>query len=376
MEAIRRAAWVEVNLDAIAQNTRELRRLIPESVQFMAVVKANAYGHGAIEVSRVALANGADWLGVAVLDEALDLRKVGINAPILILGSVPEAQAATIVQADLRQTVFSYPLARALSQAAQALGKTARIHLKVDSGMGRIGFQLNADSLEEIRQIRALPGLEIEGFFSHLATADSADKAYAIEQFRRQQVFCQELEASGLTFPLRHLANSAALLDLPSFHLNMVRAGISLYGLYPSPAVRLERLLLQPALALKAQIVQVKAVPAGTAISYGRTHITPKATQIASLPLGYADGYPRVLSNRGEVLIRGQRAPLVGTVCMDQFMVDVGHIPEVQVGDVAVVLGEQEEERISAEEIARLADTINYEIVTRIGLRLPKVFLN
>ena len=373
---MRRVAWTEINLKSIAHNIRELRRILEPDTHLMAVVKANAYGHGALEVSRVVLANGADWLGVAVLDEAVVLRNYGVSAPILILGYTPEEQAEAVVEADIRQTVFSFSLARALSEAAQKLGKPARIHLKVDTGMGRIGFRVEENSIKEILRIRDLPGLIIEGVFSHLATADAEDKEYTQEQLALFTKILARLKQEDIDSPLRHVANSAAIIDLPESHLDMVRAGIAIYGIYPSLAVNHRKIALQPAMSLKAQITQVKDIAEGTGISYGRTYISKGPTRIASLALGYADGYPRVLSNRGEVLVRGQRAPVVGTVCMDQFMIDVGHIPGVQVGDEAVIMGSQGDQSILAEEIAEKAGTINYEIVTRIGLRLPKIFNN
>jgi alanine racemase len=373
---MRRVAWTEIDLKSIAHNIRELRRLLKPETRLMAVVKANAYGHGALEVSRVALANGADWLGVAVLDEAVVLRNFGVNAPILILGYTPEEQAEAVVEADIRQTVFSYSLAKALSEAALKIGRPARIHLKIDTGMARIGFRTGEDSIREILRIRDLPGLEIEGIFSHLATADAPDKEYTLEQLARFTEVLDELKQGGVVSRYRHVANSAAIIDLPETHLDMVRAGIAIYGIYPSLAVNHEKIFLHPAMSLKAQITQVKEVSAGTGISYGRTYISSGLTRIASLALGYADGYPRILSNKGEVLVKGKRAPIAGTVCMDQFMIDVGHIPGVQVGDEVVIMGHQGEESIFAEEIAEKAGTINYEIVTRIGLRLPKIFNN
>ncbi len=371
---MRRVAWIEIDLQSIAHNIRELRRLLKPETRLMAVVKANAYGHGAIEVSRVAMESGADWLGVAVLDEAVVLRNFGVEVPILILGYTPEEQAEAVVEADIRQTVFSYSLAEALSEAAVKLGKPARIHLKLDTGMGRIGFPTAEMLLSEILRIKALPGLIIEGVFSHLSTADEEDKEFTRAQLDLFNQMLTKLQDAGIEKPIRHIANSAAIIDLPESHLDLVRAGIAIYGIYPSPYVNHQKVNLAPAMSLKAQITQVKEIKAGAGISYGRTYIAERPTRIASLALGYADGYPRVLSNKGEVLVRGQRAPVVGTICMDQFMIDVGHIPGVQAGDEAVIMGQQGDQCILAEEIAEKAGTINYEIVTRIGLRLPKIF--
>lgn len=371
---MRRPAWVEIDLGAVAHNIHEFRRIIRPEVLLMAVVKANAYGHGALEVSRVALENGANWLGVAVLDEALLLRKNGVNAPILILGYNPEDQAEEAVEADIRQTVFSYSMAQAVSKAAVKLKKKARIHLKFDTGMGRIGFPVKEESIKEVLEIYNLPGIEIEGIFSHLSVADVQDKDYTFQQLALFNQVVDRLKTEGIKIPIRHIANSAGIIELEETHLDMVRAGISIYGLYPSNEVNKDRVSLKQAMSLKAQIILIKEVPQGTSISYGRTFVTEYPTKIATLALGYADGYPRLLSNRGEVLVKGKRAPVVGKITMDQFMIDVGHIPGVQLGEEVVIMGAQGEDFISADEIAEKTETISYEIVTRIGLRLPKVF--
>ncbi|NPV90982.1 MAG: alanine racemase [Firmicutes bacterium] len=371
---MKRAAWLEIDLSAIAHNTRELRRAARPTARLMSVVKANAYGHGAAEVSRVSLANGADWLAVATLDEALELRGQGFHCPILILGYTPEERAAEVVQGDVRATVFSPELPLALSQAAVRLGKTARVHVKIDSGMVRIGLSPGPETVEAVRRISRLPGLEVEGFFTHLAAADSRDKSFSLEQLRRFDQACAELREEGVEVKLRHAANSAGIIDLPESHYELVRAGISLYGYYPSDEVDCRSVELRPAMSLKARIIQISEVPEATSVSYGRTYFTPRPSRIATLPLGYADGYPRLLSNRAEVLVRGQRAPVVGRVCMDQLMVDVGHLPEVELGDEVVLLGEQSGQRISAEEFGGWAETINYEIVTRMSTRLERIF--
>lgn len=373
---VRRSAWIEIDLGAIRHNIRELRRITRSQSQIMAVVKANAYGHGAVAVSRVALEAGANWLAVATLDEAQELRQGGITAPILILGDTLQERAEELLQGGFRQAVFDEALPAALSRAASRAGLPARVHVKVDTGMGRIGFSWEKEAVEAVRRIKLLPGIEIEGVFTHLATADWADKEFAYEQLRRFLVACEQLQGEiGKPF-LRHVANSAAIIDIPESHFDIVRPGISIYGLYPSDEVDKSRVCLRPAMTVKAKIIQLKEVAAGVSISYGRTYYTSRVTRIATLPLGYADGYPRLLSNRAEVLVRGRRAPVAGRVCMDQLMIDVGHIPDVKVGSEVVLLGEQEGQQITAEEWGKWAETINYEVVTRIGPRLERVFVN
>ena len=373
---MRRSAWVEVDLEAVRHNIRELRRITRPESQIMAVVKANAYGHGALEVSRAALEAGAKWLAVATLDEAQEVRQGGIAAPVLILGDTLHERAKEVLRGGFRQAVFDCKLPEALSRAACSCGFPARVHIKVDTGMSRIGFSWEKEALEAAQRIRLLPGVEIEGVFTHLATADWADKEFAHEQLRRFIAVCGQIQkAIGKPF-LRHAANSAAVIDLPESHFDIVRPGISIYGLYPSDEVDCSRIGLRPAMAVKARIIQIKDVPAGVSVSYGRTYYTPHATRIATLPIGYADGYPRLLSNRGEVLVRGKRAPVAGRVCMDQLMIDIGHITGVEVGSEVVLLGEQESQRITAEEWGKWAETINYEVVTRMGPRLERVFVN
>ncbi|RKO67313.1 alanine racemase [Desulfofundulus salinus] len=369
-----RPVWVEVNLGTVARNVREIRKLLQPDTKLMAVVKADAYGHGALPVARVALANGAECLAVAILDEALALRRGGITAPILILGYTPPEQAYLLVEHDLTQTVFSLEVVQAISAAAAAAGKTARVHLKIDTGMGRIGVT-PAEAPDFAVAVSRLPSIFIEGVFTHMACADEQDKAYTRWQFDRFKEALAGIEARGVAIPLKHVANSATTLDLPEMHLDMVRTGIILYGLWPSPDVR--RVIdLKPAMQLKTRVAYVKQVPAGTSISYGRTFTTTGPSVIATLPLGYADGWSRLLSNKAEVLIHGQRAPLVGRVCMDQCMVDVTRIPGVRPGDEVVLFGVQGEQFLPVEEVASHMGTINYEMVCLISKRVPRIYLN
>lgn len=367
--------WVEVDLKAIAYNVQQIRQIVPPRTEVMAVVKANAYGHGAVEVARTALANGAGRLAVARVSEGEQLRKAGIAAPILLLGSTPPGQFADVLRLSLGQTVYSVEMATLLSELAGRKGVKAVVHVKVDTGMGRLGFLAEDTSVQEVLQIARLPHLEVEGVFTHFATADSRDKRYALEQLERFLAFLDALRREGLAVPFRHCANSAAIIDLPAAHLDLVRPGIALYGLYPSKEVDRSRLRLEPAMALKARVAQVKRVPAGFKISYGATYETPAPTVIATLPVGYADGYTRLLSSRGKVLIHGQRAPVVGRVCMDQCMIDAGHVPDVSPGDEVVFFGRQGEAVLPVEEVAEAIGTINYEVICQINSRVPRVYL-
>lgn len=367
--------WAEINLSAITHNMREIRQVVGTATRIMAVVKADAYGHGAVEVSKAALVGGADWLGVARLAEGVALREAGLDVPILVLGYTPPEQAAEVVRYELSQTVYTGEAASFLAAAAGREGRRARVHLKIDTGMGRIGWLADSPAVPEILSVAGLPDLEIEGIFTHFATADSRDKSYAREQFERFLVMIEALQRNGLEIPFKHAANSAALLEMPETRLDMVRPGIIIYGLFPSDEVDRTLINLQPAMSLKTRVAYVKHVPAGFKVSYGCTFTTRKPTTIATLPLGYADGYSRLLSAKGEVLIHGQRAPVAGRVCMDQFMVDVGHVPDVEIGDEAVLFGRQGSAEITADEVANWLGTINYEVVCMVSHRVPRVFL-
>ncbi len=366
--------WAEVDLAAVAHNVREIRRITDSRAAVMAVVKANAYGHGAAAVSRTALANGARWLGVARVSEGAELRAAGIDAPVLVLGYTPPDAVAAALRLNLSLTVYSLDTAVIAAGVASSLGKRARLHFKVDTGMGRLGWLPGKKAVQEILKAASLPGVEAEGIFTHFAAADAADKTYTLLQLEKFLDLIRDLEKAGLNFPLRHAANSAAIMEVPDSHLDMVRAGIAVYGLYPSDEVDRSKLRLKPALSLKAQVAHVKEVPAGFAVSYGCTYKTPRPTVIATLPLGYADGYSRRLSSVGEVLLGGQRVPVIGRVCMDQIMVDAGSVPGVSPGDEAVLIGRQGDEEISADEIARWIGTINYEVTCAVSGRVPRVY--
>lgn len=370
-----RPVWVEVNLDAFAHNMTNIRAKVKKDALVTAVIKADAYGHGAVQVAPILLENGADRLAVATLEEAIELRVSGIEAQTLVLGATDPARAEEVVRYDLDQTVFTFALAKALSDAAGKAGKKARIHIKVDSGMGRIGFLPDVASIDAIVDVLSLPHLEFEGLFTHFATADETDKAYSREQFRRYSLVQDALRERGYVPTLAHVGNSATIIDLPEYHMDMVRAGIVLYGTLPSDQVHTDVLDLQPTMQLKARITNVKTIGDHETVSYGRKFSATGERRIATLPLGYADGYTRLFSNKTDVLVHGQRAPIVGSVCMDQCMIDVTDIEGVAIGDEVVLMGRQGDEVISPEELANLIGTISYEIHCFFGRRVPRVYI-
>jgi alanine racemase len=369
-------AWAEIDLDAIAHNVLEIKRLIGRNVEMMGVVKADAYGHGVREVVRTLLDNGVTQLAVSMLDEAIQIRNMGIKVPILILSYTDPSRAEEIVANDVMQTVFSTDLAMAISNAAVKLGKTAKVHVKIDTGMTRIGFRPGHDAVNSIKEISGMPGITVEGMFTHFASADENEREYTNMQFERYMSVCNELLKEGIDIPVKHACNSGGIMQYPEMYLNMVRPGVILYGLYPSSEVDRSILKLKPAMTLKANVILVKDVEPNTCISYGRTFRTSRKSRIATIPIGYADGYTRILSNKGKVLINGEFAPIVGRICMDQCMVDVTDLShEVHVGDEVVLFGSQGNESISVDEVASQIGTINYETICVIGKRIPRVYL-
>ena len=367
-----RPTWAEIDLDAIAHNTRELRRLANPGARLMAVVKADGYGHGAERVARAAVAAGADWLGVAILEEALALRQAGIAAPIHVLGYLAPGQADTAAVYDLNLTVYDLESAAALDQWGRALGRPVPVHVKVDTGMGRLGLPPQ-DVLPYVQRLQGMAGLRLAGIFTHFASADEADAAYTNAQFATFQGVLQTLQAQGIDVPLRHAANSAATLRHPATHLDLVRCGIALYGLRPAAAVAWPA-DLRPALAWKTRVSHLKTVAPGTAVSYGRTYTSSAAERIATLPVGYADGYSRRLSNAGRVVLGGVVCPVVGRVCMDQTLVRLPADLPAKVGDEAVLLGSQDGASVTADDLAAQLGTINYEVVCAVGRRVPRVY--
>jgi alanine racemase len=371
-----RPAYAEINLDNLIHNMREIKRLSIAETKVMAVIKADGYGHGATKIAQVLLDNGADALAVAVLDEAIELRQAGIIAPIFILGYTQPERSEEVVKYDLEQSIFSFESAEALSKAAKAQNKTVSVHVKIDTGMGRVGLQPDNESVEIIKEISNLASLKIKGIFTHFATADEINKNYTQMQFDKFNWICTKLEEQGIKIEVKHCGNSATIIDLPTMHLNMVRAGIMMYGLAPSNEVMLNKLELKQVMSLKVRITHIKEIEAGQSVSYGRRFTADKKTMIASLPIGYADGYTRLLTGKAEALVKGQRVPVVGSICMDQCMIDVTGIEDVKVGDEVVLFGHQGEEYISIDEVAKKLGTINYEIVCMISRRIPRVYVS
>jgi len=364
--------WAEIDLDAFAFNVKAFKRYVGKSVEVIAVVKANAYGHGAVPVARIALEAGARRLAVHRAIEGVELRQAGIEAPILIMGYTPPSGVEMIVKWRLTPSLISMDFARALSAQASITGSVVPVHVKLDTGMSRYGL-MPEEVVEFLRLLRHLPGISVEGLFTHFATADWVDQTYTRQQLALFNQVIMATREAGIAVPLIHAANSAATMMLREAHFNAVRPGIALYGMDPSsewpPAFE-----IRPALALKSLVSRVRQLPAGVGVSYGRTYVTQKPTRLALVPVGYGDGYHRILSNKGSVLIRGRRAPITGRVCMDQFVVDVSHIPGVKQDDEVVLIGKQGEECIRAEEVAALAGTINYEVTTSLLPRVRRVY--
>jgi len=375
MQKLLGPTWTEVNLDAVAQNVKSIKNLIGEKKELMAVLKGNAYGHDVLEISSVVLNNGASRLAVARLEEGIFLRKADITVPILILGLTLKQQAELLVSYNITPAVCDYEMIEKLSESAIKENKVVKIHLKVDTGMGRIGI-LPHDILRFIKRVRTLRNVEIEGIFTHFSVADEKDKTYTKKQFQKFMEVLTVLEKEGIRIPVKHVGNSATLLDLPRMWLDLVRPGISIYGLYPSTETQ-KTVKLIPAQSFKTQIVFLKELPAGECVGYGRTYTTiQRRTVVASLPVGYADGYNRLLSNQGEVLVRGRRFPVIGRICMDQTMIDVTNLPHVEIGDEVVLWGRQGQEEITVEEIADKIGTINYEVAHLPDKkRVPKLFV-
>lgn len=371
MTQYRRPVWAEIDLSAIAANVEALCDLLRPQTQFMAVVKADGYGHGAVAVARVAVAAGAHRLGVAIVEEALELRAADIDVPIHVFGEIPPQAASEIVEHDLIPSVSSITLPEALSQVAVARRATAKVHVKVDTGMHRVGLAPD-DVVGFVRRCADLPNLEVEGVYTHFATADDPSSPVAAEQLELFRGVILELDRQGLAPPIKHAANSAATVLMPDSHFDMVRCGIAVYGLHPGPATRGE-IGLKPALSLKCRVSFVKTLGPDEGVSYGHTFRTAGRTTIVTLPLGYADGYSRLLSNKAEVLIGGRRMPVAGTICMDQLTADAGSSSEVAIDDEAILIGVSGVERVTADDLAHILGTINYEVVCMISKRVPRI---
>ncbi len=377
MDSYTQRAWAQVSLDAIASNMQNIRRMTRPEAAVMAVVKADAYGHGFLQVAKTLLENGADAFAVAMLDEAKQLRSRGIDVPVLILGNTNRDLCEDLIDYDVMPTVFSYDMAKALSNVAVKKNKDAKLHIKLDTGMSRIGFLCDErhapETIREIKQIAALPNLEIDGIFTHLSCADEDEYAYTKMQFDRFMAVCNQLQHDGVQIGRRHVCNSAALVLYPEMQLDMVRPGVILYGLHPSPLTE-GKIELQSAMSLKARVTLVKRIEEAIGISYGKEYMTAPPATIATIPIGYADGYSRLLAGKAEMLWHGKRLPVVGRICMDQCMIDATNADNIEVDDIVTVMGSDGGACISADELAHHMGTINYEIVCLIGKRIPRVY--
>lgn len=372
----RRAVWAQIDLDAAAHNMRQIRKHVGPDVKIAAVVKANAYGHGSVELAKTFAENGADCFAVSSLDEAVELRRYAhIDKEIFILGHTDARRTEELLTYDIEPAVFNLKNAEFFSQEAQRLGKTLRVHIAVDTGMSRVGFQVNEFSVSEIKAIAALPNIEIRGMFTHFAVSDIKDKTFTREQYGHFRWMCKRMEEEGIHIALRHCCNSAAALELPEYYCDMVRPGIIMYGCEPSPDVDIKPYDLRPVMSLRCCIAHVKLIDAGATVSYGRHYTAPSRRKIATLPVGYADGYSRILSGKVDVLYHGHRVPQVGAICMDQCMIDVSGEANVHAGDEVVLFGRQGDSFIPIEEIAAVCGTINYEIMCNISRRVPRVYM-
>ena len=365
--------YAQINLDAVNRNINNVIEKISSKAKLLAVIKADAYGHGAVEIGRL-LEDRCSFFGVACVAEALELINAGLTKPILILGYVSPYEYPKIVKNNIRIPIFSYEDAKALSEEAVKQGKTVPFHFCIDTGMSRIGFQVNEESADICKKISALPNIKAEGLFSHFATADEKDLTKAMAQRDRYIDFDNMLKDRGVNVEIRHLNNSAGIMVFDNY-FDMVRSGIITYGLYPSEEVDKSLLNIEPALQWKTHISHIKTLPAGREISYGGTYKTTADTVIATVPVGYADGYPRSLSNKGRVIINGRYAPIVGRICMDQFMVNVTDIPDAQVGDCVTLVGTDGDACLSMEEVSNLSGSFNYELPCRISRRVPRVYI-
>ncbi|KEI06903.1 alanine racemase [Clostridium botulinum] len=370
-----RPVWAEINLDNLAFNMKEIKK-ISSSKEIIGIVKADAYGHGALDVAPTLIENGATGLAVAVINEGVELRRSGIECPIMVLGFTAPTLIHTLLRHDIEQTVFSLEYAKQLSEVAEKMHKKIKIHIAVDTGMGRIGFLPNKESVQDVKKISNLPNIEIKGIFTHFSTADESNKEYTYYQLKKFNEFYDELKKENVNIQTRHIANSAAIMELSETQFEGVRPGIILYGYYPSDQVDKSKLKLKPVMELKTNIVHIKKISSGQYISYGRKFKTERESVIATIPVGYADGYTRRLFNKAKVIINGQIAPIIGTICMDQCMIDITDIKgNVKIGDEVILMGQKNGIKIDANDIASMLGTINYEVVCMISKRVPRVYI-
>lgn len=369
-----RPTWVEISLDALRHNLRAFRSSLPQDMKLLAVVKADAYGHGALQVAKECMAEGAAYLAVAFMDEALELRRGGIDAPVLVLGYTPAEAVPLAVKYNITINVYSTDVLEALEQRS-AEEPPVKIHIKVDSGMSRLGLHREDETIAFVEKALSLPGVEVEGLFTHYACADEADKEHTLGQHRKFDRIVSHFRSRGVEFPYIHAGNTATAIDMPEISYNMVRLGIGMYGLYPSEEVMRSRVELQPVMSLKTRVVMLKDMEEGAGVSYGALYHTRAGEQVATLAVGYADGFSRMLTGKAEALIRGKRVPVIGRICMDQCMISLDGVAGAQEGDEVVLFGEQEGLALPAEELADKLGTVNYEIVCMISHRVPRVYM-
>jgi len=366
--------WTEINLDALASNFREIRTITNKNSKIMAVIKADAYGHGFLESARILEREGVDAFAVALAEEALQIRRAGYSQPVLILGVIPDEEYKSAIENNISLTVTCTEDAEKISRIASECKKTAKIHIKLDTGMSRLGFVISDNNdavVDEILKISTLPYIETEGVFSHFSTSDEADSSYTELQLKRFLNICDSLREGGLTNIIRHIANSAAIMMYPEAHLDMVRPGIVLYGLYPSEEVDKKRLKLTPVMTLKSKITYIKTLSEGRGISYGKEYITEGETKVATIPIGYADGYVRSIAKDGKILAGGKKVRILGRICMDQCMIDVTNVNNINVGDEVILFSDKE---ILADDVAKWMGTINYEVVCLVSKRIPRIY--
>jgi len=362
-----------INLDAFLHNVSELRRNVHKDTMLMGVVKADGYGHGAVKMADILVKAGTEWLGVATIDEGIQLRLHGIRTPILVLGFTPKEHYQELAIYDLTPTIFSYDMAAGINQMAKASHVVLDVHIKIDTGMGRLGFSC-AEATSQMLRINALKNLNMQGIFTHFACSDALDKASAYLQLAEFKQVILSLAEAGIDIPIKHCSNSGAVIDMPEANMDMVRPGISLYGLYPSAEVDHQSVRLKPVMEIKSHIILVKELLENSGIGYGLTFTTKRKTRVATIPIGYGDGYPRALSNQGRVLVRGHFVPIIGRICMDQLMVDITDFDDIILGDEVTLIGRDKDELISVEEAAAMAGSFNYEFVCNIGRRVPRVY--
>ena len=368
--------YAKIDLDAVAWNMEQMRKTIREGTKIVAVIKTDGYGHGAVQVASMLESYDYVWgYAVATLDEAVVLRAAEIQKPILVLGCIFPDQYPEMLEHEIRMNVYTKEMAEAISALAVENGKQAYVHIKLDTGMARLGFPIEENSVREICEIAALPNLVLEGVFTHFAKADERDKTFTAMQLEKFEWMTKKLEENGVTFPYVHASNSAGIIDVRKADYNLVRAGIAIYGLYPSEEVNKDAVQLKPALSLKSHIAFVKEIPKGTPVSYGGDFVSQHSMRIATIPIGYGDGYPRSLSGNGYVLIRGKKAPIIGRICMDQFMVDVSEIPDAKFGDKVTLIGHDRGEYLPVETLSELSGRFNYEFVCDLGKRIPRVYM-